>query len=432
MNKSLYFSVIAILILSTFATAQFKIKIPKIGKEKPQVPNVTESGNASGSSGGKNRQMVIDDGFTFFEATPVKERSEKYKGDISKGWTLTANLRVFGTFPNNSGFKIIVIQNGKALATYSCTGKTHRKSESPVREVKNSPDDDFMSTETGGSCGRKENIFVEKPGKYDVQIFAVNGDTDAASLLRTYKIDVHEAKKIRPGNLPGASDFYIQRYAETPVAVLYLRPGLESGRVKPDYHEKGMGTSLKGNVDIYFNMAATENSDSLSFDGVPYARCFVNGQRVNFENEGQVKIQSVRGDSAKMERDGKPTEYIGFYNFWLNLPIVWKGNGQSGNPNMEKQTGEWKCDLRNGSETIRTFKWNVGDDGFPIEHFEQKSGNVNLHWGAYLIDVDIPAGGSSLDGRLMPTPNAGLFYGIPWKTERNATVPAKGKPFLTP
>ncbi|MEZ5344179.1 MAG: hypothetical protein R2681_01370 [Pyrinomonadaceae bacterium] len=429
MKKQLAYGITAILILSSAAAAQFKIKIPKISKEKSPIQSAKTS---TGSSGGKDRQMVIDDGFTFFEATPVKERSEKYSGDISKGWTLTSNLRAFGTFPNNSGFKIVVLQNGKALAAYSCQGKTHRKSESPVSRIKNSPDDDFMSTTTGSTCGGDKDIFVKSPGKYDVNIFAVNGDNDEETLLRKYKIDVHEAKKIRPGNIPGASDFYIQRHAEAPVAVLYLRPGFGSGSVKHDYHEKSIGTTLKGNVDIYFNMAATENSNSLDFNGIPYARCFVNGERVNFVNNGQVKVQSMRGDNAKMERDGKPTEYIGFYNFWLNLPIEWRSNGSNGNPNMEKQTGNWKCDLRNGSETIRTFEWTVGNDGFPVEHPEQTSGNINLHWGAYLIGVDIPEGGSSLDGRLAPMSGAGLFYGIPWKTEQSTGVPTKGEPFLKP
>ena len=37
------------------------------------------------SGGAKNRQDVLDDAYTFFEAKPVKERSEKYRGYIAKG-----------------------------------------------------------------------------------------------------------------------------------------------------------------------------------------------------------------------------------------------------------------------------------------------------------------------------------------------------------
>ncbi len=144
----------------------------------------------------------------------------------------------------------------------------------------------------------------------------------------------------------------------------------------------------------------------------------------------------MRGDRAKYQRDGKPTQYIGFYNYWINLPIEWRANGSNGNPNMERQTGRWKCDLRSGAETVRTFHWTVGSNGFPQEHSEQTSGNVNLHWGAYLIDMKIPAGGSSIDQRLMPMPTAGVFYGIPWKSSEGkkmaSEVPTKGKPFVMP
>lgn len=443
MKNNIVFSIAAVLFLSTFAAAQFpKIKIPTV--KMPTVPKVDKAvpgidkavPGSVGTSAGKNRQNVIDDGFTFFEATPVTEYNEKSSGNISKGWTLTANLRAFGTFPDNSGFKVVVAQGGKAFATYMCQGKTHRKAESPVRDVKNSPDDDSMSTETGGTCGGSKDIFVKGPGKYDVNVFTTNGNDDSETAVRTYKIDVHEAKMIRPGKIVGPSDFYIQRYAESPVAILYLRPGLGSGRVKADYHEKGQGTTLKGNVDIYFSIAKNENSNGAGFAGVPYVRCSVNGQGVTFQNKGEVKDASMRGDKADYRRDGKPTEYIGFYSYWINLPINWRGNGTTGNPDMESQTGEWKCDLRDGSTTVRTFKWTVGGDGFPQQHPEQTSGNINLHWGAYLIDTAIPASGSSMDQRLMPMPDAGLFYGIPWKSAEGkkmaAGVPKVSDPYFMP
>ena len=87
-------------------------------------------------------------------------------------------------------------------------------------------------------------------------------------------------------------------------------------------------------------------------------------------------------------------------------------------------------------ETVRTFKWTVGSSGMPTEHAEQTSGNVNLHWGAYLIDMKIPEGGTEIDEALMPMPNAGMFYGIPYKSaegkQKAAAVPQKGKPYLMP
>lgn len=439
MKRSILYTLTAVLFLSTFASAQFpKIKIPKI----PKVPKVDKNigndiGNSIGTSKGKNRQMVIDDGFTFFEATPVKsERIEKYSGYIAKGWTLTGNLRAFGTFPDNSGFKMVVVQNGKNLASYTCAAKVFRKAESPVPEVKNSPIDDYMATNAGSSCGKNESIFVKDAGNYDVQVFAVNGDNDKETLLRTYKIDVREAKMIRPGNIPGVSDFYIQRHAEAPVAILMVRPSEPGLNIASNYHLIGGGDTLNGNIDIYVN-AVTE-TNSMGLRETPYARCFVNGNRVNFLNKGQVRIRDMRKDVGVYARDGKPTEYMSFVNYRINIPIQLKNNGGTSadnqNPSFEGNAGEWKCDLRSGAETIRTFKWTVGRDGMPVEHAEQTSGNVNLHWGSALIDVEFPAGGSSMDKALMPMPNAGLFYGIPWKTEEGkkmaAGVPTKGTAYF--
>ena len=436
MKKNIVFSVVAILFLSTLAAAQFpKIKVPKL----PKVPKIdknigTEIGNTTGSSKGKNRQNVMDDGFTFFEAEPVKEYSDKYNGEISKGWTMTAYLRAFGTFPKNSGFNVVVGKNGKALSKMYCEGTSYRKSEDYAPGAKDAPDDDYVMTDKNSGCSDAKK-FVAESGNFDVQVFTVNGDTDEEKLLRTYKIEVKEAKKIRPGNLPGITDYAIQRHAEAPASILYLRPSTSTGStVKHNYQNTTGGTTLKGNVDILFNVAMTTNQ--IDFSGVPYVRCSVNGERVKFMQDGQVKDGWVRGDSMKWERDGKPTQYLGFYQYWLNLPIQWNGGGGSDNPDMTSKTGNWECELRNKNETLRKFKWTVGSNGFPQEHAEQTSGNINLAYGAYLIETEIPVGENSIQERLMPMPNAGFFYGIPWKSEEGkkmaAGVPKVGEPYFIP
>lgn len=427
MKKNIIYLVITTLFLSTFVAAQFP-KIPKI----PQIPKIDKNiGSSVGMSGGKNRQNVMDDGFTFFDARPVTERSDKYNGDVSKGWTMRAHLRAFGTFPKNSGFNVVVSKNGKVLSKMYCEGKTYRKSEDQDPRTKNSPDDDYLMTDPSSGC-YDEKKFVAESGNFDVQVFTVNADTDEEKLLRTYKIEVKEAQKIRPGKLPGITDYFIQRHAEAPASILYLRPSTGSGGVKHGYQNINGGSYLKGNVDIFFNVAIT--TSAIEFSGTPYVRCSVNGERVKFDNEGQVNESSVRGDSVKWERDGKAPQFLGFYQYWINLPIVWNGQGQSGNPDMTRKTGNWECELRNKNEIIRKFKWTVGSDGFPVEHSEQKSGNINLHWGSYLIETEIPASENSIQERLMPMLNAGLFYGIQWKSEEGkkmaASVPKVGEPYF--
>ena len=434
MKKPILYGLITILFLATFATAQFpKIKIPKlpkVDKEKIKTSEVPGVSNSLGSTKGKNRQNVMDDGYTLFDATPVKEYSDKLRGEISKGWSLYPYLRAFGTFPNNSGFNVIVSKNGKALGKFVCSGKTYRKSEDQDPRKKNLPDDDYMMSDDCSNTGK----FIAESGMFDVQVFTVNGDTDAETAVRTYKIEVKEAKKIRPGNVPGITDYFIQRHAEAPASILYLRPNTNN-IPKHNYHNIVGGTTLKGNVDIIFNVTLTQSQ--IEFSGVPYVRCSVNGERVNFQANGEVKEASVRGDKVNWERDGKAPQFIGFYQYWLNLPIQWQADGpSSSNPDMKQKTGNWECELRNRNETIRKFKWTVGSDGYPVEHAEQKSGNINLPWGAYLIETEFPSTENSINERLMPMPNAGLFYGIPWKTEEGkkmaASVPKVGEPYFIP
>lgn len=429
MKKNIIFSVVAILFLSTFAAAQFpKIKIPTV--KTPKLPkDVGDMKNKSGMSGGKNRQNVMDDGYTLFEAKPVKEYSDKLRGEVSKGWSLTPYLRAFGTFPNNSGFNVVVSKNGKALGKFVCSGKTYRKAEEQNPQKKNLPDDDYMMSDDCSNPGK----FIAESGMFDVQVFTVNGDTDKETAVRTYKIEVKEAKKIRPGNLPGITDYFIQRHAEAPASILYLRPSTND-IPKRNYHNITGGTTLKGNVDIIFNVALTQSQ--IEFSGIPYVRCSVNGERVNFQANGEVKDASVRGDTAGWERDGKAPQFLGFYQYWLNLPILFNREGRSSDPDMAKQTGNWECELRNRNESIRKFKWTVGSDGYPIEHAEQKSGNINLPWGAYLIETEFPSTENSINERLMPMPNAGLFYGIPWTSAEGkkmaADVPKVGEPYFMP
>ena len=143
-----------------------------------------------------------------------------------------------------------------------------------------------MSTNTGNYCADKK-IVIKAAGKYNIKVSVINGDTDQEKLLRSYKIDVRETKNTRPGGVPGVSDYYIQRHAESAVAVMYLRHGKGSGYVRKGYYQKSSGTTLKGNIDIYFGMVLKQGS--LDFDGVPYIRCKVNGKPLKVYQQRSIE-----------------------------------------------------------------------------------------------------------------------------------------------
>ncbi len=436
MKKLIIYTTLTILILSTFASAQFPIKIPKI--KVPKIPKVDKNigENISknvGSVKGENRQMVIDDGFTYFAAEAVKERSEKYRGNISKGWTLRSSLRAFGTFPDMSSFKIVVEDKGKTVATYQCVAaRYYRKAGEISDHIRNSPIDDYMAVKGSQFCGDRK-IFIKNPGKYDVKVSAVNGDNDKETLLRNYKIEVRELKKTRPGNVPDVSDYYVDRNAESAAAFLFLRPGLEDDNASAGYIDFSQNSANVGYVDIHFSMSGDRYQPEFKS---PYVRCFVNGERVAFGNKGAVIMKTARSEMAVEKFDSKPGKYISFKHYSANLPIELNNPGNRAFPDMDANPGQWECQLRNNVETIRTFRWTVGSNGLPLKHPEQTGGNINLFHNAYLIDMEIPEGGSSLDVRLAPMPEDGLFYGIPWKSAEGkkmaAEVPTKGKLSINP
>ncbi|MGE3468110.1 MAG: hypothetical protein AB7J13_14410, partial [Pyrinomonadaceae bacterium] len=99
---------------------------------------------------------------------------------------------------------------------------------------------------------------------------------------------------------------------------------------------------------------------------------------------------------------------------------------------------KWQCRIMGeGDRTVyRTFSFEIASDGTITPHPEQQSGNVNLAENQTMIEIGIPEGGSTLDQRLLPQPDAGLFYGIPWTTPEGKAaakrVPTKGKPYPMP
>ena len=121
----------------------------------------------------------------------------------------------------------------------------------------------------------------------------------------------------------------------------------------------------------------------------------------------------------------------------MALPL-YSGETKYSKPPMkiENYPGKWECQVIANGVKFRTFRWEIGSDGKIVPHAEQTNGNINLYYKTYLIDMEIPSGGAPFDTRLMPMPNAGLFYGIPWTSAEGkamaARVPKVGNPFHVP
>lgn len=213
-----------------------------------------------------------------------------------------------------------------------------------------------------------------------------------------------------------------------------------------DYFFKtGKGNSTNNNrLDVYINYSPKQAGDATP---QAHIRCTVNGERINFDAGNsfgdEVRfsrkdiINAIYLDRLAPQYKAGPAyrEDVAFVQLQVTLPIEF---GQTGarNVKLEAHPGNWECDILANGKKFRTLRWKVGSDGKPIPHAEQQSGNVNLYYNTYLIEMEIPAGGSEFDYRLAPMPNSGFFYGIPWTTAEGKAmagkVPTKGSPFQTP
>jgi hypothetical protein len=292
-------------------------------------------------------------------------------------------------------------------------------------------------------CWRKDTA-TKEIGIMDVQVSTVNGDTDEVKLVRTYKIDVRTVDHVLAGQQPGVAppDYYIPRHGEAPVSFIFLRPtGYTS------YFEFGSRPERSGanQVELYFNLSPSEVGQNLPHG---YMRCSVDGKRLSMPGPMPYADQAI----SRAERSfvviyqdrlapqyKRGTEYrdeIGFRMVRLHAPLTWGSVRDTNRLALEDYPGNWECSLMNNGEVWRTWRWKINSTGRPDVHPEQK-GNVNLYFNSFLVDMEIPAGGSPLDKRLVPASAAqGFFYGQKWTSAEGramaARVPAKGDPYPVP
>lgn len=443
------------------ADAQFPIKIPKIKVPKieqpetqstPQPANIPMQPNQTNNSVANNtnpqfsqtRQMVMDDGYTFFGAEPVEEYDSKVSLNKDVGWYLESRLRLMGTFPKRSAFRIAVVKNGKQLSIVRCEPyKVYKKSEDSGltrprdREGRDLSFEDFMHVDF--KCLDKTAVNKEI-GKVNIQVYFIDGDTDAETLVRTYQVDVHKATKVRgaaSNPQPDVADYYIQRHAEAAIAFAFF------GNYQSDKPVATGANIPVRKLTIYTTYSPNEKSFNVSGS---FARCSVNGRRINLDydavgmSEGgdRQEIGIYLDRLTPQYKRGSPyKDHIEFMELKFAMPLYIEKSqyDQPREMNILDHPGKWECSVIAKGETYRIFRWEVAN-GKIVKHPEQQNGNINLYYDAAMIDMEIPTGGSPIDFRLMPMPEMGLFYGIPWTTAEGkakaARVPKVGNPYPVP
>ncbi len=374
-------------------------------------------------------QDIADDGYTWFES-PVAEVLTGNNIPTSQGWMLKSYVRIFGEYPSGSKIKFVVSKAGKTTGTTLCdTSQYHRTA--------NDLDYSFMWT---NDCWQKASA-TKETGNFEVQVFAVNDGSGIEKLVRTYRIDVKPIGRVPSGQQPGtAPPFYlIDRHNESAVSFMYLRPT----NYVP-YFDYAQRPERSGNnqVELHFSIS-NQVRDMLPDSTVG---CTVNGKTLSLpgptDYATMARMQVVRSYQtiyqdrlAPKYKAGMPyEEEISFRMIRLPVPLSWGGDRRANRILMEDYPGNWVCTMSKDGEAWRTWRWVIGRDGRPALHPEQR-GNINLGFNTYLVDMEIPAGGAPMDGRLAG-PSTSLFYGQPWTSAEGksmaARLPKKGRPFPEP
>jgi hypothetical protein len=420
------------------ALAQVRSRIPRPRPNQPApsppaTPSAPTTENAPSTaaqqSASGSRSGVADDGFTWFEAVSTEALGQN-NIPYSTGWVLKSHVRILGDYPNRSAIKLVVSRAGKPVATTRCEVDIYQRGANDV-------DESYMWS---NECWRKDTA-TKEIGNFNLQVFTVNGDTDEEKLVRTYKIDVRTVHRVPAGQQPGEAppQYFITRHAEAPVSFIFLRP---SGYTS--YFEFGSRPERSGakHVELYFSLSPSEIGYNLPHG---YLRCAVDGKRLSlpgpmpyadqaissYERNFQV-IHTDRA-AAQYKRGTEYRDEIGFRMVRLHAPLTWGRVRDTNRLALEDYPGNWECSLMNNGEVWRTWRWRIGAGGLPELHPEQRS-NVNLYFNSFIVDMEIPAGGSPLDKRLVPEATAGgFFYGQPWTTAEGkamaARLPKKGNPY---
>lgn len=377
--------------------------------------------------------IIIDDGFTFFTLRNKKD----YVGGkpIAKGWSLVSNLRMAGpAIPKRSGHKIVVKNAGQTLATVRCEGDVpaipqHEAGRVVAQMVTHCYDDTQL---------------VKGEGKFSVEVHFVNGDDDSERLARSYEIEVHKVDRVR-GSVtkpePDAPEHYISRHGEVLSSILYLRPASS----RPYVNDSSADTFGSNMVEITYNTSTTDEGMGIG-GSTSFMRCTVDGQKIELKDDkvrhyrpGHRYYQEIHTDrlAPEFKQGSGYKDEINFRQYFAVLPLTWGKQGVYQNyTKLEDHPGRWECTFREGPNVVRSWRWTVRPDVIVAPHPEQGPG-LTFFPGAYLVETEIPAGGSFIDRRIFPAAvRAGFMYGHRWQTQEGkamaAKVPAKGKPWPVP
>lgn len=371
------------------------------------------------------RQDVVDDGYTWFEAPSAATNTGPNGAPVHQGWMLKSYVRIIGEYPAGSKIKFVVSKAGRPVGTTLCDTVQYHKT---ARDI----DESYMWT---NDCWQKPSA-TKETGAFDVAVYA------GEKLVRTYKINVRPINRVPSGQQPGTAppEYMIDRHNEAAVSFMYLRP---TNYIPYFDYAQRPERSGQNQVELHFSVSPPDMMNALP--ATTFA-CTVDGKPLTLPGPGEYATEAnmkyvqnafvvYQDRLAPKYKAGIPyEEKMWFQMVRILVPLSYGGDRRSGRLLLEDHPGKWQCTISKNGAVWRTWRWTIGSDGRPAAHPEQR-GNVNLGFNTYLVDMEIPAGGAPMEGRLAG-PSTSLFYGLPWTSAEgkamSARVPRKGSAWPVP
>ncbi len=374
---------------------------------------------AAPPAAGAGPAVRYDDGYAWFEA---RNHVEPVNGSpTNAGWSIEGAMRVLGTFPNRSAFRIVLKQGTRTLGEVRCE----------ARQVEREGAESFAYAEY---CGHMDDSHVGGPqrilatGDVTAEVYFVDGSTDQSSLVRTHRLRIYAATGVRGNNQADATNYYVSHNAEALASMIETVPR----RMIPFVHSNSTRTWDQAfSVYLITNVSPAETptfGNSL--------RCRVNDQPVELRNvqaDAQTTEQVTTVHTRSSGTANPTREVVNYRRVLIELPLTYgpAGNRHPDREALESHPGAWACDWRSNGQTLRTFRFTVNADGAIAAHPEEAAGLI-LGPRVHLVETVIPAA-NPMDVRVDPAAaRAGAFYGRAWVSEpartMAAAVPAIGTP----
>ena len=121
-----------------------------------------------------------------------------------------------------------------------------------------------------------------------------------------------------------------------------------------------------------------------------------------FSHESQMNAQCTDRYAEQYHRGTEYREPLGFARYLINLTLTWGDAADQVETytSLNDHPGDWELNWLINGEVIRTFHFEVDDNGLILPPDDADETGLTLPPRTHLVRMEIPPGGSMADARL--------------------------------